>query len=394
MGKPQLKKTNILLRLVLGLLTLALVLAGAALVVFRDRLNLDALKRWYTYRSLSLSDSGQAESFHYSSSESDVFADLNGDLLVCGKNSISLYSGSGVQYIDQPVNFSSPAVAVGGGSAVVYDAGGTDLYVFRRREQVFSLHSDGMLLSASLNDNGLLTVVSQQSSYRGVATVYDSSFDPSAYTALRLSSTCLMDARLAADNRTLATVCVGQQDGEFTSTLALYDLGNLDTDGVSQEAVPTASCSLGGNVVLELGTSDGRWWALGDQGLWLLDGGGTILGILDWSDRILKAYTLSGDGFSAALLGKYRADSQSSLSVVDRDGVLTGTLTLGSQVLSLDAAGRYFAVLTADRLDIYTRDMQLYSSLSGTQGAQRVLLREDGTAILISSGTARLYVPG
>lgn len=388
------KKPNILLRLVLGLLTLAVVLAGIAVVVFRDRLNLDALKRWYTYRSLSLSDSGQAESFHFSSSDSDVFANLNGDLLVCGKNAISLYSGSGVQYIDQPVSFTSPAVSVGGGSAVVYDAGGKDLYVFRRREQIFSLHSDGMLLSASLNDNGLLTVVSHQSGYRGVATVYDSSFDPSAYTAVRLSSTYLMDARLAADNRTLAAVCVGQQDGEFTSTLALYDLGNLRADGVSQEAVPAASCSLGGNVVLELGTSSGRWWALGDQGLWLLDGGGTVLGIQDWSDRILKAYTLSGNGFSAALLGRYRADSQASLSVVDSSAVLTGTLTLDSQVLSLDAAGRYFAVLMADRLDIYTKDLQLYSSLTGTQGAQQVLLREDGSAILISTGTARLYVPG
>lgn len=392
MDKPQLKKPNILLRLALGLLTLAVVLAGAAVVVYRDRLNLDALKRWYTYRSLSLSDSGQAESFHYSSSDSDVFADLAGDLLVCGRNTIGLYSGSGVQYIDQPVSFASPAVAVGGGSAVVYDAGGKDLYVFRNREQIFSLRSDGMLLSASLNGSGLLTVVSQQAGYRGVATVYDNSFDPSA--ALSLSSTYLMDARLADDNKTLAAVCVGQQDGEFTSTLALYDLSSLAADGVSQEAAPFASCPLGGNVVLELGSSAGRWWALGDQGLWLLDGGGTILGILDWSDRILKAYTLSGEGFSAALLGKYRADGQASLSVVDSGAVLTGTLALDAQVLSLDAAGRYFAVLTADQLDIYTRDLKLYSSLTGTQGAQRVLLRDDASAILIAAGTARLYVPG
>lgn len=392
MDKPQLKKPNILLRLALGALTLAALLAGTAVVVYRDRLNLDALKRWYTYRSLSLSDSGQAESFHYSSSDSDVFADLNGDLLVCGKNAIGLYSGSGTQYIDQPVSFSSPAVAVGGGSAVVYDAGGRDLYVFRNREQVFSLHSDGILLSASLNDSGLLTVVSQQSGYRSVATVYDSGFDRS--DGLLLSSTYLMDARLSADGKTLAAACMGQTNGEFFSSLQLYDLSQHTAGGVSQEAAPFASCSLEGNVVLELGSGGGRWWALGDQGLWLLDSGGSILGILDWSDRILKAYALSGDGFSAALLGKYRADSQAALSVVDSDGVLIGTLALEEQVLSLDASGRYFAVLFPDRLDIYTRDMKLYSSLTGTQGAQRVLLRADGSAILIAPGTARLYVPG
>lgn len=391
MDKPQLKKPNILLRLALGLLTLAVVLAGIAVVVYRDRINLDALRRWYTYRSLALNDSGQAQSFHYSGTDGDVFADLNGDLLVCGKNAIALYSGSGAQYINQAVSFTSPAVGVGGGGAVVYDAGGTSLYVFRDREQVFSLNSSGVLLSASLNDSGMLTVVSQQSGFRGMVTVYYSDFNVMA--GMGLSSSYIIDARVSGDGQTLAAVCMGQQDGEFTSTLSLYDLGSLAADGVSREAVPFASCSLGGNVVLELGGSGGRWWALGDQGLWLLDNQGTTLGILDWPDRILKGYSLSGDGFAAAQLGKYRAGSQSALSVVDSGGMLTGTLSLDDQVLSLDAAGRYFAVLTADRLDIYTKDLELYSTLEHTQGAQKVLLRSDGTAILIAAGTAQLYVP-
>lgn len=98
-------------------------------------------------------------------------------------------------------------------------------------------------------------------------------------------------------------------------------------------------------------------------------------------------------GFAVALLGKYRAGSQAELMVVDSEGVLTGSLEWNEQVLSVDASGRYFAVLTADRLDIYTQDMTLYSSLEGTQNARKVLLREDGSAILIASETARLYVP-
>lgn len=392
MDKPQPKKPNILLRLALGLLTLAVVLAGAAVVIFRDRLNLDDFKRWYTYRSLALNDSGQAESFHYSGSDSDVFVDLDGDLLVCGKNSISLYSGSGVQYIDQPVSFSSPAAHSAGAAAVVYDAGGNDLYVYRKREQVFSLHSDNMLLSARLNDSGLLTVVTQQAGYRGVVTVYDAGFNPTA--ALSLSSVYVMDAVVSSDGGTLCIASVFQTDGNFTSSLLLYNLGQLTADGVSRDAVPFAASPLDGSLVLDLGGSGDRHWVLGDRGLWVLDAQGTALGGLDWSDRILKAFSLSGDGFAAALLGRYRTGSQSTLSIVDSDGALTGSLDLDEQVLSISAAGRYFAVLTADRLDIYTKDLSLYSSLEGTHGAQKVLLHRDGSAILISSGTARLYVPG
>lgn len=390
MDKPQPKKTNILLRLALGLLTLAVLLAGVAVVVYRDRLNLDDFKRWYTYRSLTLNDSGQADSFHYSGSDSDVFADLDGDLLVCGKNAIGLYSGSGVQYIDQPVSFSSPAAHSAGAAAVVYDAGGNDLYVYRKREQVFSLHSDA-LLSARLNASGLLTVVTQEAGYRGVVTVYDADFHPAA--ALSLSSVYIMDATVSNDGGTLCIASVFQMDGDFTSSLLLYNLAQLTADGVSRDAVPFAACPLDGSLVLDLDSSGDRHWALGDRGLWVLDAQGATLGSLDWSDRILKAFSLSGDGFAAALLGRYRTGSQSTLSIVGSDGALTGSLDLDEQVLSVSAAGRYFAVLTADRLDIYTKDLSLYSSLTGTQGAQKVLLHRDGSAILISSGTARLYVP-
>lgn len=390
MDKP--KKPNILLRLALSLLTLAVVLAGAVVVIYRDRLNLDDFKRWYTYRSLSLNDSGQAASFHYSGSDSDVFADLDGDLLVCTKNSIGLYSGSGVQYIDQPVSFSAPAAHSSGATAVAYDAGGNDLYVYHKREQVFSLHSDDMILSARLNSSGLLTVVSQQAGFRGVVTVYDAAFNPAA--ALSLSSVYVMDATVSNDGGTLCIASLFQADGNFTSSLLLYNLAQLTADGVSRDAVPFASCPLDGSLVLELSGSGDRHWALGDRGLWVLDNQGTTLGGLDWSDRILKACSLSGDGFAAALLGRYRTGTQSTLSIVDSDGALTGSLDLDEQVLSISAAGRYFAVLTADRLDIYTKDLALYNSLTGTQGAQKVLLHRDGSAILISSGTARLYVPG
>lgn len=385
------KKMNLLLRLSLALLGAVLLLTGIALVVYRDRFNLDSIKRWYRYRSLSLGDNGQAESFRCSSSESDIFADLDGDLLVCGRNVIGLYSSGGTRYIDQAVNLAAPAVDVCGGTAVVYDAGGRDLFVFRQRELVFTLRSDGSILSARLNHSGQLTVVSRQSGYRAMVTVYYDDFN--VLVSMGLSSTYVMDARLSDDGKTLAAVCVGLEDGEFSSSLALYDLDRLDADGVSQEAVPFASCPLGGNVVLGLGRSAGLIWALGDQGLTVADRQGAVLGGLDWPNRTLKSFSLSGDGFAAALLSRFRTDSQSTLSVVDSSGQLTGTLSFGEQVLCLDAAGRYIAVLTADRLELYTKDLQLYSTLEHTQGAQKVLLHADGSAFLISSGTARLYVP-
>ena len=391
-GSRPKKKTNILLRILCFLLGVVLVLGAVGLIVFRDQINLDSIRRWFSYRTLTLSDSGQAVSFRYNGTVNDVFVDVNGDLLVCTGNAISLYSGSGTQYIDQSVKMNAPAADVQGSSAVVYDAGGSELYVIKQRELVFTLESSGTLLSAHLNGAGQLVVVSQESGFRGVVTVYDTAYAPQ--TALRLSSSYVMDADLSDDGRTLAVVTIGQTGGTFASTLSLYDLSGTPGEEISYDVLPTATCSLGSSVILTLSLDSAqRLWALGDQGLSVLDSSASILGVVDWSDRYLKTYSLAGDGFAVALLGKYRAGSQAELMVVDSEGVLTGSLEWNEQVLSVDASGRYFAVLTADRLDIYTQDMTLYSSLEGTQNARKVLLREDGSAILIASETARLYVP-
>lgn len=389
--KPKKKKRNILISLLVFLLTAALVLGTAALIIFRDRLNLDAFKRWYQYRSLSLSDSGQAESFPYAGSPDDLFVSVDGDLLVCSKNAVNLYSGSGTQYVSLQVTMSAPAADVCGDAAVVYDAGGCALQVIRKREPTFSLEAEGSLLSARLNSEGLLTVVSQESSYRGVVTVYDT--QGSVKASLRLSSAYIMDALLADNGNSLWVVTVGQESGAFASTLARYDLSAVDTDRVNYEVAPTVSVELGNSVILALEERGGIIRALGDYGFWAVDQSGTLLGSVTWADRFLKNYTLSGEEFSAALLSQYRAGGSSALYVMDQNGALSRTLPLSEQVLCLDSAGQYLAVLTADRLDLYTADLTLYSSLSGTQGARKVLLREDGTAMLISTDSARLYVP-
>lgn len=63
MSEQQEKKPNIFLRLLAFLVTLALILGALALVVYRDRLNLDAVKRWLSFRKVETGDTGEAAPF-------------------------------------------------------------------------------------------------------------------------------------------------------------------------------------------------------------------------------------------------------------------------------------------------------------------------------------------
>ena len=384
------KRPRFLVRLVLFLVALVMVLLAVAAVAFRDVLNLDSVKRWFTYRTLMLSDSGQADAFHYDGALGDSFTVLGGDLLVCSQNAISLYSGSGTRYVHETVSLDAPVVDSNGTLAVVYDAGGTSLYVLGQRELIFSSTGFEPILSAHLNRSGQLTVVTQESGYRGSVTVYSSAYE--AVASVRLSSAFVMDAALSDDGRTLSILTIGQDNGSFSSPLSLYSLNSASAAAdEAREFRPDAVFDLGGNVILQLRHTADRVWALGDKGMSVISGGQSAYA--DFSGRYLRAYDLSGDGFAAALLGKYRAGSQAVLQIIDGEGVVSGSLELNEQVLSLAAAGRYFAVLTGNRLDIYTSDLTLYATLDGTQGARRVLLMRDGSAILISSDTASYFVP-
>lgn len=386
------KKPNILVRLLAFLVTLALVFGAVTLVVYRDRLNFDVIRRYFTYRSLERNDSGQAESFAHEGSTRDIFVSAGENLLACSTTGVRLFSGSGTQYANEQIVMEQPVAMAAGEWSLAYDAGGKSLYLFRDKEKVFSLGADSgkTILSARVNENGWLAVVTQAASYKGSVTVYNPQQQP--VIQLNRSSGFVMDALVTEDGKYLATVTVSQSGASFSSSLDLYRL-----DRTEEETEPDVSASLDGSVILDLREQSGALWALGDTGVFAVSLAeknlGERKGAYSYPDQYLKEFSLEGDGYAALLLGKYRAGTQAQLVVTDESGEVTGTLDIGEQVLSLSAAGRYIAVLTADRLDIYTSDLRLYDSLSGTQNAQKVLMRADGTAMLIGAKTARLYIP-
>ena len=81
------------------------------------------------------------------------------------------------------------------------------------------------------------------------------------------------------------------------------------------------------------------------------------------------------------------------LVTVSQDGSELAGLDVSGEVLSMSAAGKYIAVLYSDSLVIYTPQLEEYARLDGTEYARSVLMRSDGTAVLVGSSSAWLYIP-
>ncbi len=377
------KKKSPFLRLLTFLLT-AVLLLGSVLLIFNWRkLNFDFIRRYFSYRSLARNESGQTEPFLYAGGVKSSFLQLGDDLLVCSSSGVRLYSAGGGAFIDQPSALAQPFASTVGSTALVYDAGGNDLFVYRDREQVFAYTAETgrSILSASLSAQGRLTVVTQGSGVKGAVTVYDADFQPSF--SLNISSRFVTDAILSPDGQTLALATSGQTGGSFDSQVSFYSLG---------QAQPDAVCSLGNNTILQLNWASEPLRVLGENALAFVSSDGALTGSYSYDRRVLKGFSLEGDT-CALLLGKYRAGSTADLVTVNSKGEETASLPMEEQILSLSSAGRYLSVLTADGLTIYSDDLEPYHVTSGLPGVRRALQRGDGSVILISEETARLYLP-
>lgn len=385
MDQPkQVKKPNILLRVLALAVTAALVLGALALVVYRDRLSLDALRRWLSYRSLQTGETNQAEPFSHAGGSKLSLACLDSGVLLSSSAGAHYYSFSGKQYAEAVQPLENPVLTASSSTGVVYDAGGQSLFLFRDGEERLRLTMDGGadLLSARANDSGWLAVTAQQSGFKGVVTVYDRR--GTAVEGIKISTTFVVDAALSPDCKTVAVITMDQTGGTFASQVQFYPVGQEE---------PASQADLGGITVLDLDFEEDRLWVLGEDRLSVVPLDGSPVKAYYFGRSYLKGCELGGDGFALLLLGRYRAGSADQALTISADASVNAVLALNSQTLDCAAAGGYCALLTGSRLTVYTPDFQPYASTDPDQGARYIALSPSGSVLLASEQQAWLFVP-
>ena len=371
-------------RILALILTGVFLCSGVVLVVYRDHFNLDALKRHMTYRSLEKDDQGQTAEFTYTRDATNAFASLNGSLVLCSDTALQLYSNSGVLYIDRQVKMNDPVISVCGTYAVVYDVGGNNLYVIHNKEVVFEYTSKTGcdLLSARVNENGCLAVVEEASGYKASVRIYNSAFK--LVLAENVSSEYVVDAVISPSNSQFAVVSIAQRSGKFSSIVSLYD---------GKEGDQLAPTVLEDQFILELHWQSNNIWLQGNDSATVLDQELNVLGTWSEPNQYLQGYSLNGDNYAVEVASWYKAGGSGEVLLIDERGDTACSKAISGEVLSVSAAGRYIAVLTAEALTIYTsNDLEEYAQINNN-GSKRAIIHSDGATMMIGADSTWLYVP-
>ncbi len=365
---------------------LAGVVLGVVLVVLAavlwDSTAFDGLRRAVIYASAEKDETGCAKLYTYASEKDGCYVSLGGTLIQATSRRILAMGEDGTVRYNADVKFSRSAAVSNGRLAVIYDIGGTDIHVINDRGLVRRLTADGAILACSINEKGALAVTTNKSGYKAAVTVYNE--EGERIFAFNSSDRFLMTASVSRDGRSMAAVALGQTDGAFASSVVVYALDSTE---------PLGGSELTGSAVYELGQVGKRWCAVGEDGLYFLTSGGETSAFYDFEGTYLRRCSLEGDGFTAVLLGRYKFGTQTQLATVDENGVQLAIVDVDKEVLSLSAAGKYVAVLYSDELVIYDKNLEVCARLEDMSSAKLVLMRADGSAVLVGSDAASLYLP-
>ena len=368
---------------IVAVILVVLVVCGiVALFLFPDTFNLDAMRRWVRY--LNVRSNEEEGIFSFDSHNSNRYANYDDGLAVASVGGLNTYESDGREAVVSQGQLGLPAIQTGGDLVMAYDVGGTALFaVHHNSGEVLRITSEKAILDADISEGGDICYMSSAAGYKSVLTVYN---DKQELVYRWLSSSTYMPLCTVSENGTqLASVGLDQKDGGFESTLNLF---RTRYDQIEK------TVSLGNELIYDLEyLGDRVLCAVGENSVQFLDTTGEAVGSYSYGDQFLKDYDMGGDGFLTLSLNMYRAGNRYTLVTVDETGQEIASSYLGQEILDLSACEKYIAVLTPDGLTVYNRLLEVYAETKEVGAATSVLMREDGSVLLLGAGMGNLYIP-
>ena len=369
-------------RIILFAVLVLVVCLGVAAYVFRDSLNLDAVRRFVRY--LDVKNQDASERITFDAHSANQYADLHGALAIASVSGLRVYSDKGDEQATVLASLAAPQIDCGGKYAMAYDAGGYGLVAAHASKgEVLNISTTEPIFDADIASDGSICYVSTESGYKTVAYVYNER-QQMIYRWLS-SSQFLPLCTVNSGAKTLACVSLGQSGGIYESSVVLL---KTDSDQIEK------TVSLGNELIYDLEFTDNdTLCAVGENSISYLTSSGERMGKYDYDDAYLKDFSFGGSGFLTLTLNMYKAGNRYRVVTVGTDGEEIGSLSTDAQILDVSAAGAYVAVLTAKNLTIYNAALELYAEQENTGSATNVVMRDDGSAILLGSGQGTLFVP-
>lgn len=315
------------------------------------------------------------EPFTYETGSGQCFALCGDGLAVASSTGLQLMSSAGNTVAKSIFSMETPAVDACGSFALFFDVGGTALRAAAKDGTVVELDTDSTIISADVGENGYFAVCTEETGYKGLATVYNSSFSP-VYRWYS-GSGWLIKCAVSPDGGAMAAICA-ESSG---TVLHIFWL-----DSETEKAALTLEGSLCFDVIW---LSSTRLCLISEDEMVFTDWSAKETHTFSFDGAYLGGYDASG-GHMSLFLSEYLTGGAGRLVSLDSAGELIAETAAESSLTSLSRSGEKTLALYSDCCVLYGADLYEKGREDSVLGVRSALLRSDGRALMLSAYSAEL----
>lgn len=367
--KSKIKFTRLLLLLI------AAVFALVILFVNRDKLNADNFRRLAAKIDIGLSSAESSDNsvIDYDYNSSGAVGVYKDGIARVTTDSLVIMDNAGTQFQSVLTGFNNPALVTTNKYVMTYDRGGRRLIITNSFTVVFDKVFDDNIVTAAMNDNGYFAVVTESDAYKNILTVYNSSF--SEIYKLNSMSRYIIAADISNDNKHAAVSSYYVKDGNVIPQINYYSftgeesLWNYDFD---EKVAVSVVCK-----------DDGSVAGLFEWGICVLDSKGREKHRFEFNNKILQAYYLSRDKYNMAVLSDSHSGNSEAV-VFENTGKSVSNIDTQITAVSADIASDRIALLSRDRIFIYSVSGKLISERENVNDGTKILFSDKNSVLVVS----------
>lgn len=358
------------------------------IIYFRSYLSLDQLTGFFN--GLSIFSGGQITSTEskditFVGNDRNQYLAYRGKLTVAAVDGVKMYDNKTSQETVIPLAYEKPVASAGNRHLLYYDMGGDHFAIIQDDKLKKEVQTEGKIQMGEINDSGFTVIVTNDQSYKGVATVYDSSQEK-LYN--NYSPDNIIDAALSPMSDKLLLLTLDTSQNNLSSKLSVYDLSAEDAQGES-------SYRSDGMFLWDVEYKSGSLIAtVGDEELVLLSSKLQERAKYEFNGRQLMGYSLEPQNYSVVALSENKTGTQCAIRSIDNNGELQGEYVVKDTIKDVQANNNTILVLTKSSIiQLNSRcelikELDLVKDLFITENVQKLVLGK-GNVYLVGQSWAK-----
>lgn len=361
---------------------LLLVMVMVALIFLfanRTQINGDNFRRLVAKFNLGIATpSAENGEVHFNSTDTGNAIVFKDGFAYASVEKLIVTDKKGTEFQNTTLGFRRPVLSANSRYILVYDNGGTGLMVADSFSVVFETQMEDPIISAKMNANGGLVVVTQGEGYLSKVFVYDSSFkEVYRYRSL---NRYILDAALSKDGKAIAVSAMNIDGADMVSEILYFKLSK-------EEILWSATFDQTPCVKIVI-KDNGMVCGLFEWGMVSLNSKGKEKGRFSLDDRVLQCYSMD-HGSANVFVVSAAENGDGTVLICDEKGKVKDEVSLDFYAVRLDYVSGRVAILGNQKCSVFSKSGKELWTGTPERATDVSFMGKD--AVVVVSDTACVY---